>query len=110
MAASHEQIPNLLSGLKRGGGASSRGRRGRGGTSLSSSQPSSEAHRAAQQDVIIQQTDTDALHSRISAVNIGYIDDKYAESFTMGQSPRRLPIINRGRYSDLDDNLSPAHE
>lgn len=82
-------IPNLLS--LRGGRGGSRGRgraSGRGGLAQSSQ---------AQHDATIQGTDTDAAMSRLSAVELGYLDDPYAPYFVHGQSPsRRLPIINRG--------------
>lgn len=51
---------------------------------------------AAIHDKIIQQTDTDALHSRISAIKAGYLEDEYSALFTMEEIGRRLPIINRG--------------
>ncbi|KAK0627746.1 S-adenosyl-L-methionine-dependent methyltransferase [Immersiella caudata] len=88
-------IPNLLSlrGSSRGG----RGRgfgRGRGGSS---------SHSAPGHDVTIQGTDTDAALSRLSAVEIGYLDDPFAEVFAQRPAPgapvRRLPIINRGTYT-----------
>jgi len=50
----------------------------------------------APKDTIIQQTDNDASVSRLSAVNLGYLDDSYAQSFVLGRTARRLPIINRG--------------
>lgn len=84
-------IPNLLSlrGAARGG----RGRgRGRGG------------HRSAAataHDATIQGTDTDAAVSRMSAVDVGYLNDPYAQYFVSnaaGPVTRRLPIINRGEY------------
>ncbi|RSM00992.1 Leucine carboxyl methyltransferase 1 [Fusarium oligoseptatum] len=86
-------IPNLLSSLRssRGGG---RGRgRGRGGHHG----PSSVTH-----DATIQGTDTDASVSRLSAVDLGYLDDPYAQFFVQsvdGPPARRLPIINRGTYT-----------
>ncbi|KAF2859494.1 leucine carboxyl methyltransferase [Piedraia hortae CBS 480.64] len=51
-------------------------------------------------DSIIQQTDCDASNSRISAVALGYLDDKFAKEFSApGDEPqRRYPIINRGTY------------
>ena len=85
-------IPNLLSlrGSSRGGRA--RGR-GRGGAS------SSSAHG---HDITIQGTDTDAAVSRLSAVDLGYLDDPFAQYLVQnapGPSSRRLPIINRGTYT-----------
>lgn len=48
---------------------------------------------------IIQSTDTDAALSRMSAVDIGLLEDPFAQYFAGdggGPAPRRLPIINRG--------------
>ncbi|TDZ47723.1 Leucine carboxyl methyltransferase 1 [Colletotrichum trifolii] len=97
-------IPNLLSlrGARGGGRAGpesglrvGRGRgRGRGGTGPSSAGPT--------HDQTIQGTDDDAAGSRLSAVNVGYLDDPYAHFFVdamAGPAPRRLPIINRGTYT-----------
>lgn len=81
-------IPNLLSLRGSRGGARGRGR-GRGG----------HASGAAAHDATIQGTDTDAAVSRLSAVEIGYLDDPYAQYFVQsidGPPARRLPIINRG--------------
>ncbi|KJX94005.1 leucine carboxyl methyltransferase like protein [Zymoseptoria brevis] len=51
-------------------------------------------------DRIIQQTDNDATSSRMSAVSLGYLEDRYAKTFfPQGQEiPKRYPIINRGTY------------
>ncbi|KAK0645557.1 S-adenosyl-L-methionine-dependent methyltransferase [Cercophora newfieldiana] len=90
-------IPNLLSlrGSSRGGGRGRGFGRGRGGGSSSSSTPG--------HDVTIQGTDTDAALSRLSAVDLGYLDDPFAELFAQNAAPglsaRRLPIINRGTYT-----------
>ncbi|KAI3402249.1 hypothetical protein diail_178 [Diaporthe ilicicola] len=86
-------IPNLLS--LRGSSRGLRGRnRGRGG------QPSAGASNQAQQDATVQGTDTDAAVMRLSAVELGYLDDRFAQYFVQGQQPnRRLPIINRGTYT-----------
>ncbi|KAL4815644.1 leucine carboxyl methyltransferase 1 [Aspergillus spinulosporus] len=82
------QIPNLNT-LRRGGG---RGRfRGRGGHDGSSS--------SGHKDRVVQGTDNDASVSRLSAVELGYLEDPFARALTpMGQEMRRLPIINRGTY------------
>lgn len=89
-------IPNLLS--LRGGRGGSRGRGrgpGRGGHPQSASSQ-------AQHDATIQGTDTDAAVSRLSAVELGYLDDPYAEFLVQGQNlNRRLPIINRGEITAL---------
>ncbi|KAF3767818.1 hypothetical protein M406DRAFT_40234 [Cryphonectria parasitica EP155] len=85
-------IPNLLS-LRgaRGGGRGRGSRLGRGGHPVSSQ---------AQHDTTIQGTDTDAAVSRLSAVEVGYLEDPYAPYFVQGQqASRRLPIINRGTYT-----------
>jgi hypothetical protein len=51
----------------------------------------------ASKDSIIQGTDSDALGSRLSAVNAGYLQDPYIRHFyTDGIPPTRFPIINRG--------------
>ncbi|KAK0743588.1 S-adenosyl-L-methionine-dependent methyltransferase [Schizothecium vesticola] len=86
-------IPNLLS--LRGSGGRRGGRRGRGGHDSSAS-PSSPG-----QDATIQGTDTDAALSRLSAVEMGYLDDPFAWLFAPRPAPpvRRLPIINRGTYT-----------
>ncbi|POS79732.1 leucine carboxyl methyltransferase 1 [Diaporthe helianthi] len=86
-------IPNLLS--LRGSNRGLRGRnRGRGGHS------GERASSQAQQDATVQGTDTDAAVMRMSAVELGYLDDRFAQYFVQGQQPhRRLPIINRGTYT-----------
>lgn len=46
----------------------------------------------------MQGTDNDASVSRLSAVDLGYLDDPYATALTpSGSATRRLPIINRGK-------------
>lgn len=85
---SASSIPNLLSLRGHRGGA--RGGRGRGHGPAS----------ATSSDAVILNTDNDAAVSRLSAVDIGYLDDTYARYFvrgTDGPPPRRLPIINRGK-------------
>ncbi|KAL6913526.1 hypothetical protein ACHAPO_003271 [Fusarium lateritium] len=85
------EIPNLLSSLRSARGGRGRGR-GRGGHASSS----------ATHDSTIQGTDTDASVSRLSAVDLGYLDDPYAQYFVQssaGPAARRLPIINRGTYT-----------
>ncbi|KAI1493770.1 S-adenosyl-L-methionine-dependent methyltransferase [Biscogniauxia mediterranea] len=87
-------IPNLLS--LRGSRGGARGRlRGRGGHPTSAS--------SATQDATVQATDTDAAVSRMSAVDLGYLQDPFAQFFVQtpaaGLPVRRLPIINRGTYT-----------
>ena len=56
-------------------------------------------------DRTVQQTDVDALQSRCSAVNAGYLKDPFAnlcleaEGAAGGpEKPRRYPLINRGAW------------
>jgi hypothetical protein len=80
--ASH--IPNLNT-LRRG-----RGRGRDAGRTEDSTVPSGK-------DRIVQGTDNDASVSRLSAVELGYLEDAYATALTpAGCAMRRLPIINRG--------------
>jgi [phosphatase 2A protein]-leucine-carboxy methyltransferase len=51
----------------------------------------------------VQQTDTDASVSRISAVKAGYLEDIFANEMVLHEPAKRLPIINRGMF-----NSSPA--
>ncbi|KAG6011520.1 hypothetical protein E4U54_008040 [Claviceps lovelessii] len=89
-------IPNLLR-LQPGGGRGGPGGRGRrpGGPAAS---PARTAVSAVSPDAAVQATDTDAAVSRLSAVDLGYLDDAYARLFVTGPPTRRLPIINRGTY------------
>lgn len=80
-------IPNLLT--LRGGSRGGRGRPPGGSPSSAVVSP----------DTAIQGTDTDAAVSRLSAVDLGYLDDPYARLFVTGPPTRRLPIINRGTYA-----------
>ncbi|KAI4284626.1 MAG: hypothetical protein L6R38_001256, partial [Xanthoria sp. 2 TBL-2021] len=82
------QIPNLNT-LRRGQGRSLGHGRG-----VPSSSLSDEEEKAAK-DQIVQQTDQDASVSRLSAVELGYLDDPFAKRFVSGPSQRRFPIINR---------------
>ncbi|TKA44788.1 hypothetical protein B0A55_13098, partial [Friedmanniomyces simplex] len=54
----------------------------------------------AGRDAIIQQTDHDASSSRMSAVALGYLDDRFAKAFLAPgeQITKRYPIIHRGTY------------
>ncbi|KAI1746676.1 leucine carboxyl methyltransferase [Xylaria castorea] len=92
-------IPNLLTLRGSRGGSGTRGRiRGRGGARSSASTAPIPSH-----DNIIQGTDTDAAVSRMSAVDLGYLEDPYARFFiqapAVDAAVRRLPIINRGTYT-----------
>lgn len=51
-------------------------------------------------DGTVQQTDQDASVSRLSAVEVGYLVDPFANLFVSSSpqgQPRRFPIINRGK-------------
>ncbi|KAL9028935.1 MAG: hypothetical protein Q9196_002763 [Gyalolechia fulgens] len=93
------QIPNLNT-LRRAPGNPSG--RARGGPSSNN-----DAEDEVAKDKIVQQTDQDASVSRLSAVQLGYLDDPFAELFVAGQGQRRFPIINRGTYvrTTAIDNL-----
>ncbi|RAL17075.1 protein C-terminal leucine carboxyl O-methyltransferase ppm1 [Aspergillus homomorphus CBS 101889] len=95
---SASQIPNLNT-LRRGGG---RGRlRGRGGGHTGENDQDAQFRRGGSnpKDRVVQGTDNDASVSRLSAVNLGYLEDPFASALTPpGQETRRLPIINRGTY------------
>ncbi|KAG5983474.1 hypothetical protein E4U55_008067 [Claviceps digitariae] len=97
-------IPNLLS-LRGDGRGSANGRRNGLGNGLASGRrgrgprlAGRTASPAVSPDAAIQGTDTDAAVSRLSAVDLGYLDDAYARLFVTGPPTRRLPIINRGTY------------
>ncbi|CAI7632479.1 unnamed protein product [Penicillium viridicatum] len=86
--ASH--IPNLNT-LRRGRG------RGRG---ISRTEETGLPGLPSGKDRIVQGTDNDASVSRLSAVELGYLEDAYAAALTpVGSATRRLPIINRGTYA-----------
>ncbi|KAJ6156427.1 Leucine carboxyl methyltransferase eukaryotic [Penicillium chrysogenum] len=90
-------IPNLNT-LRRGRG------RGRGiGRTEETGFPSGK-------DRIVQGTDNDASVSRLSAVELGYLEDAYAAALTPpGSATRRLPIINRGEpVADWDTSRAPG--
>lgn len=86
-------IPNIktLRTSRLNGSGQGRGR----GLAGSSSGADSDQHKALK-DKVIQQTDQDASVSRLSAVEVGYLDDSFAAVFASSQSQRRFPIINRG--------------
>jgi len=83
----------------RGGPRLRGGRRGGGGISSFGDDASIEQDNSSK-DRIIQQTDYDASTSRLSALELGYLEDPYAKAFLKPgeQIPRRYPIINRGTY------------
>ncbi|KAK7183396.1 hypothetical protein DPSP01_000476 [Paraphaeosphaeria sporulosa] len=89
--SSSNQIPNLrtLVGRGRRGGLRGRARGGPGASSESS---------AAVRDSAVRATDQDAAGSRVSCVELGYLDDAYAKLFATQPSARRLPLLNRGSY------------
>lgn len=59
-----------------------------------------EAPRPSGKDRVVQGTDNDASVSRLSAVELGYLDDPFAMALTpASNAARRLPIINRGMRS-----------
>lgn len=59
--------------------------------------------RSSGKDRVVQGTDNDASVSRMSAVELGYLDDPYAAALTPpGSATRRLPIINRGIVTCLN--------
>ncbi|KKY26548.1 putative leucine carboxyl methyltransferase superfamily [Diplodia seriata] len=87
------QIPNLLDSLRSGrGGSRGRGRGPRHGPA------GRGAHSAESQDSIVQQTDGDALGSRVSAVDAGFLRDPFIKDFVTEEVQSRFPIINRGTY------------
>ena len=94
------QIPNLNT-LRNTRGAGRGYGRGRGiyGTSTTHNP---EEDRLAN-DKVVQQTDQDASVSRLSAVEVGYLDDPFAHEFVLGGQQKRFPIINRGLYEHTFD-------
>lgn len=81
------QIPNLNSLRRREGPGRLRSRGGGVGPDAS----------LASKDRVVQNTDNDASVSRLSAVRLGYIEDRFAQPLTpAGLETRRFPIINRG--------------
>ncbi|KAF2640289.1 leucine carboxyl methyltransferase [Massarina eburnea CBS 473.64] len=97
-----KEIPDLrtLLGPRRGGGLRGRGG-GRGGFGTS------HEEKEAVRDSAVRGTDQDAAGSRVSCVELGYLDDPYAELFATQASTRRLPLLNRGTYvrTSAIDNL-----
>ncbi len=101
MAALH--IPNLNSLRNARGIGRGRGRPGPGGSNTTGSEEEDKSTK----DKVVQQTDQDASVSRLSAVEVGYLDDPFAKYFVSGEGQRRFPIINRGTYvrTKAIDNL-----
>ncbi|KAI9216654.1 S-adenosyl-L-methionine-dependent methyltransferase [Blastocladiella britannica] len=53
-------------------------------------------------DAAIRATDDDAALARLSAVQCGYLVDRYAAAFVHARHPpRRPPLINRGTYARI---------
>jgi [phosphatase 2A protein]-leucine-carboxy methyltransferase len=92
---SASQIPNLNALRSARSGTSGRGR-GRG--ALGGRGEDNDEDRQSK-DHIVQRTDQDASMSRMSAVELGYLDDQFAKAFVVEATQRRFPIINRGSYS-----------
>ena len=90
------QIPNLNTFRSNGSRGRGRGSVGLRGINDSEAIPSFK-EQADAKDRIVQQTDHDASISRLSAVNLGYLDDAFAGLLAQGEVQRRFPIINRGR-------------
>ncbi|EFX04162.1 saga-like transcriptional regulatory complex subunit [Grosmannia clavigera kw1407] len=104
-------IPNLLSRL--GGGPPRSGRGGRHAGSRGGLHGRNHRHghgghgghggpaSGMDHDTVIQSTDSDAALSRMSAVDLGLLDDRFARFFVIGGglAAPRLPIINRGTYT-----------
>ena len=87
-------IPNLLTSRENARSVG-RGRgRGRGGLNPGTDEDPRIVN--ARKDGIVQQTDQDASISRMSAVDVGYLDDQFAKFFAVPGQLRRFPIINRG--------------
>ena len=80
---------------------SSRTSKGRGGGRGIGGRPSDVDNGASTRkaDQIVQQTDQDASALRMSAVELGYLDDPYANYFSAPS--RKFPIINRGSLPRL---------
>lgn len=91
MANPHIPNINILRTSRLNGSGRSRGR----GLAGSSSGANLDQDKAVK-DKVVQQTDQDASVSRLSAVEVGYLDDSFAAIFASSKSQRRFPIINRG--------------
>ncbi|KAI9783928.1 MAG: carboxy methyl transferase for protein phosphatase 2A [Geoglossum umbratile] len=93
-SSSSSTIPNLSTFR----GAGSRGR-GRGGLRRANN---NGGQAPTNRDLPIQQTDQDASVARMSAVQMGYLEDAFAGCFVPAGGgvggERRMPVINRGTY------------
>ncbi|KAF2687849.1 leucine carboxyl methyltransferase [Lentithecium fluviatile CBS 122367] len=93
------EIPNLKTLLGRGRGGGLRGRgRGRGGIRPGREDREESEESDADRDSAVRGTDQDAAGSRLSCVELGYLDDPYAKLFATQTMTRRLPLLNRGTY------------
>lgn len=107
-------IPNLLS-LRGSRGGRGRGHRSRRGDPAAGRTAGDHDKDVTAQSTV-QGTDTDAAISRLSAVQVGLLDDRFAQLFVQsapGQVARRLPIINRGqppRFLFVLNTTKPASQ
>ncbi|KKA20186.1 Leucine carboxyl methyltransferase 1 [Rasamsonia emersonii CBS 393.64] len=101
------QIPNLNT-LRRGGGGRGRVLRGRGGAGVNNDDGNHHHTGSAAKDRVVQGTDNDASVSRLSAVELGYLDDPFARVLTPSTGPgtRRFPIINRDKGDPFHASLA----
>lgn len=86
------EIPNLKSLLANRRGGQQRGR-GRGPIAGGTKHESSDAAK----DLVVQNTDQDAATSRLSCIELGYLEDAFAKAFATQPTIRRLPLLNRGK-------------
>jgi hypothetical protein len=92
-------IPNL-NAFRRGGIRS----RGSGRAAAGAPGTGGGQQRQVHRDALVQNTDGDAAGSRLSAVSAGYLEDSFAALLHPEQStPRRLPLMNRGRHTICHD-------
>ncbi|GAB7360928.1 hypothetical protein MBLNU230_g0912t1 [Neophaeotheca triangularis] len=97
---SASSIPNL--NTLRSGPGRTRSRGARRGWPPGRGDEQSAQDAASSKDKIVQQTDNDALSSRLSAASLGYFAnrDPYTTDLSVSGEPiiRRYPIINLGTY------------
>ena len=60
-------------------------------------------------DKIVQHTDYDASISRLSAIEVGYLDDPFAKLLLSAGEQRKFPIINRGMFEDFENAYSQRY-